>query len=150
MPPLSPRLELLLRRAGWFPGRQVDIAPWKESLGDFAWHAAAEEFLREFGGVRVEVNGPGAAVAQESFEIDPGLAVGEEKRFAELSVRYGLSFFPLGEVGQGEFFLAIDQDGVLYYLSVAVFRLGLRELGLDHLVGGIAAERISPPSGDAT
>ncbi|WHM40853.1 SUKH-3 domain-containing protein [Streptomyces sp. BPTC-684] len=147
----SPEVEGVLRAAGWFPGRRVDIEPWRKSMRGFSLHAAAEEFLREFGGIRVRISGPGITCAREPFVIDPDLAYGEEEKFAYLSEQFGRAFFPVGEHGNGEFYLAIDAEGVLYLLMSGVQLLGPSDLGLDHLIVGVAAERLSPadPETDA-
>ncbi|MFD5637798.1 SUKH-3 domain-containing protein [Streptomyces sp. NPDC127077] len=95
----------------------------------------------EFGGLSVDVSGPGVSCAREPFEIDPELAVGEEDRFADLSERFGRRFLPLGEVGT-EFFLAIDEDGILYLLAAWVFRLGPSDEALENLIRGVKAEKL--------
>ncbi|WP_439675168.1 SUKH-3 domain-containing protein [Embleya sp. MST-111070] len=141
----SPEVESVLRQAGWVPGRRVDLDPWKASIPNFAWHVAAEDFLREFGGIRVEHGGPGVTRAREPFEFDPELAVGEEDRFAELSESYGRKFFPLGEIGLGEFFLAIDEEGIVYLVAAVALRYGPGDLALEFLVTGVGPERIYPP-----
>ncbi|WP_416979057.1 SUKH-3 domain-containing protein [Streptomyces sp. T028] len=138
-------VERVLRLSGWFPGRRTDLRAWQEQLSGFTWHPAAERFLTEFGGVSVDVSGPGVDVAREPFDIDPGLAVGEEEAFQELSERFGRSFFPLGEIGQGEFFLALDEDGVLYLLAAWAFRLGPADQGLENLVTGVKAAKLPLP-----
>lgn len=144
----SPEVECVLRLADWFPGRQVETGPWIRSLPDFPWHAAADEFLREFGGLRVAISGPGITCACEPFEVDPELAVGEEGRFEELSELFGCQFSPVGETGRGEFFLAIDQEGILYLLAAWALRLGPGDLAVERLVSGIAPERLDPPARD--
>ncbi|MFD9601967.1 SUKH-3 domain-containing protein (plasmid) [Streptomyces sp. NBC_01224] len=149
MPRFSLAVESILLRSGWFPHRRFDLAQWRAALPDFTWHAAAEEFLQEFGGIRVDIAGPGVTCAREPFQFDPELALGEEGRFAEMSEMFDRKFFPLGEVGQGEFFLAIDEEGIIYLLGAWVFRLGVGDLALEHLVTGVAAERLSPPTGSA-
>ncbi|MET9129620.1 SUKH-3 domain-containing protein [Streptomyces antibioticus] len=138
-------VERVLRLSGWSPGRQTDIGVWKEPLSGFTWHPAAERFLAEFGGVSVDVSGPGVDVAREPFVIDPELAVGEEEAFQELSERFGRRFFPVGETGQGEFFLALDEDGVLYLLAARVFRLGPVDQGLEKLITGVKPVKLSLP-----
>uniref|UniRef100_A0AAU2A5X7 SUKH-3 domain-containing protein n=1 Tax=Streptomyces sp. NBC_00093 TaxID=2975649 RepID=A0AAU2A5X7_9ACTN len=147
MPRFTPQVDSVLRRAGWLPDRQVDLAPWKTSMSDFRWHAAAEEFLQEFGGIRVDISGSGITCTRESFEFDPELAVGEEDRFAELSELFGRRFFPLGETGQGEFFLAIDEEGVVYLLASRVLRVGAGDSALENLVTGVAPEVLDPSTG---
>ncbi|MES9508503.1 SUKH-3 domain-containing protein [Streptomyces sp. NPDC000609] len=144
MPRFSREVEDALRCADWVPNRRVCLDRWKASLSEFTWHAAAEEFLREFGGIRVDISGPGITCAREPFEFDPELAIGEGERFAELSELFGRKFFPLGEVGQGEFFLAIDEEGAIYLLGAWALRHGAGDLALKHLVTGVAPERPSP------
>ncbi|PSM37785.1 hypothetical protein C6Y14_40680 [Streptomyces dioscori] len=143
----SPGTEQRLRDAGWVPDRRVDLTRWRASLSEFTWHEAAEKFLREFGGIRVELDGPGVTRALEPFELDPELAVGEAGRFAELSERFGRHFFPVGEVGQGEFFLAIDEEGVVHLLAAWVLRCGPSDLALERLITGVAPERLVPVDG---
>ncbi|MEV4806628.1 SUKH-3 domain-containing protein [Nonomuraea sp. NPDC049421] len=139
----SSEVERMLRRAGWFPGRQVDIEAWKASLALFDWHDEVERFLREFGDISVDVRGPGITTAREPFEFDPELAVGEEDRFAELSRDFRRRFFPVGAVGTGgEFFLAIDEQGYLYLVISWVFYLGDVTSGIERLVTGVKAERV--------
>lgn len=115
-------------------------------MSGFAWHSAAEEFLREFGAIRVEVSGSGISCAREPFEFDPELAAGEEGRFTELSETFDRKFFPVGEIGQGEFFLAIDEESVIYLLAGWVLRQGAKDLALKHLVTGVRPERLYPPA----
>ncbi|WP_170154733.1 SUKH-3 domain-containing protein [Lentzea atacamensis] len=137
-------MEDVLWRSGWAPDRQVDLARWKNSLSEFVWHEAAEKFLREFGGIRVVVEGPGVNCAREPFEFDPDLAIGEGARFAELSDLFDRKFFPLGEIGQGEFFLGIDEEGVVYALARWALRYDVGDQALEQLVTGVAPERLNP------
>ncbi|MFF2045096.1 SUKH-3 domain-containing protein [Kitasatospora sp. NPDC058170] len=145
MPRFSPETESVLLCAGWTPGRRVDLSDWKTSVREFIWHAAAENFLSEFGGLRVDISGPGVTCAREPFEFDPELAIGEGGRFAELSESLGHNFFPLGEIGRGEFFLAIDEEGVIYLLGAGSKRHGKAELALENLITGIAPKEIVSP-----
>ncbi|WP_037675617.1 SUKH-3 domain-containing protein [Streptomyces griseus] len=71
-------------------------------------------------------------------------AVGEEDRFEDLSERFGRGFHPLGEVGT-EFFLGIDEDGVLYLLAAWAFRLGPSDDALENLIRGVKAEKLQLP-----
>lgn len=98
----------------------------------------------------MDISGSGITCAREPFEFDPELAVGEEDRFAELSELFGRRFFPLGETGQGEFFLAIDEEGVVYLLAAWALRVGAGDSALEHLVTGVAPERLSPPTGSTS
>ncbi|MCX5396889.1 SUKH-3 domain-containing protein [Streptomyces sp. NBC_00102] len=138
-------VESVLRRSGWFPGRTVGIEGYKEELSGFTWHEAAEKFLGEFGGISVDVHGAGQSVAREPFEIDPELAIGEEGRFEELSQKFQRKFFPVGEIGRGEFFIAIDEEAVLYLVGVWAFRLGVCTEGLTSMIRGVKAVKLEIP-----
>ncbi|MFD4133632.1 SUKH-3 domain-containing protein [Streptomyces goshikiensis] len=48
----SVEVETVLRGAGWYPGRSIDTTAWRVRLeaDGFRIHAAAEDFLCEFGG----------------------------------------------------------------------------------------------------
>ncbi|MFI5981097.1 SUKH-3 domain-containing protein [Streptomyces sp. NPDC051555] len=146
MPRFSREVEGVLRAAGWLPDRRVGLTQWKASVSEFSWHAAAESFLQEFGGLRVDISGPGITCVREPFEFDPELAIGEGGRFVELSELFGRRFFPLGEFGQGEFFLAIDEQGVIYLLGAWALRYGAGDLALEHLVMGVAPKRLVRPA----
>ncbi|MGW3360279.1 SUKH-3 domain-containing protein [Streptomyces bungoensis] len=139
----STETEEVLRSAGWLPGRRTNIESWKEQLTQFSWHAAAEGFLAEFGGLTVSIDGPGVTCAREPFRIDPVLAVGEEERFEELSDLFSRRFFPVGEFGVGDFFLGIDEEGVLYLLAAWAFRLGKSDEGLESLIKGVKGVKLS-------
>lgn len=140
----SQEVDDVLRRAGWMPGRQADLTRWKGTLPEFEWHGAAEKFLREFGGIRVVVEGFGVKSTREPFEFDPDVAFGEEERFVDLSALYGRKFFPVGEFGQGEFFLAIDEDSVVYLVARRAWRYSKVDQALDQLVTGVAPEKLIP------
>jgi len=134
-------IETLLS-SGWTPGRLVDIRQWIEVLDGegFAIHEAARKFLSEFGGIFVDVQGSGISCARVPFELDPTLCSGESDRFSDWGRRLGRALYPIGELDYGQFFLAIDEDGVLFIVSDVVGRLDLREKGLDMLIRGIAAD----------
>jgi hypothetical protein len=117
-----------LTAAGWFSGKDQSarIRDWTFELqGEgFTLFPAAERALREFGGLRVEVAGPGRECARSSFEVKPSLALGERDRFAAFEHTIGKRLFPLGEIEKGHAFLAIDEDGALYTLMDEGFLLG--------------------------
>ena len=93
-----------LRAAGWQPGRRVPVQQWRETLeatGLVRMHEAAERFLTEFGGLDVQISGPGITCARTPFNFDPELAVGEEDRFTDWSSTVGRDIFPIGELDEG-------------------------------------------------
>jgi hypothetical protein len=117
-------------------------------MSEFPWHAMAKAFLGEFGGIHVEVDGPGVARYRESFIFDPTCAQGEDDRFSDISREFDINLSPLGEFGQGEFFIAIDQWGVVYLLASAIFKLGCLDEALENLVTGGSLERVNYRHGD--
>jgi hypothetical protein len=109
----SPSVLELLRKAGWFEGREVPISLPVE-LQPFA---TARRVLIEFGGLHIGYCGAGVDCATSDVEIDPTLAmhVLPELRAYERSINRRL--FPLGEVHLGHGFLIIDELGRTYLLS---------------------------------
>ncbi|MGV9409181.1 SUKH-3 domain-containing protein [Nocardia sp. NPDC003693] len=119
MPEFTEETERVLRMSGWEPGRKVDTARWRQGLedGGFQWSDAADRFLAEFGGLTVDIDGPGITVAREPFELDPMLADGEDDRFGEWADVVGEPITPLGELDSGRYFLGISESGVLYLVA---------------------------------
>ncbi|WP_084729867.1 SUKH-3 domain-containing protein [Streptacidiphilus neutrinimicus] len=100
-------IERTLREAGWHPGRSVPVDGWRETLERsdlIRMHCAAERFLTEFGGLEVQISGPGINVAPTPFHFKPDYCIGEEDRFAGWSETLGRDLFPIGELdGAGSF-----------------------------------------------
>ncbi|MET8783940.1 SUKH-3 domain-containing protein [Streptomyces sp. NPDC004589] len=140
----SPETGEVLEASGWTPGRKVSTDHWRsmfEAAG-LAMHDAAEVFLQEFGGLTVNVSGPGISCARTPFELDPELAWGEDDRFAEWGESIGHRLFPLGELDHGRFFLAIDEVGVIYLVETWVASFGPMPQAMENLVLGVAPRRI--------
>ncbi|NNN34504.1 SUKH-3 domain-containing protein [Streptomyces sp. S3(2020)] len=140
----SEETEKVLRAAGWREGRRVPTGEWRERFArnGVIMHEAAERFLSEFGGISVEISGPGIASAREPFELDPSLAYGEEEAFSEWGQEIGVSLFPIGELDHGRFFLAIDQNSVVYLVANWLAHFGEIPAALENLVLGGAPETI--------
>ncbi|MGC9542306.1 SUKH-3 domain-containing protein [Streptomyces sp. UG1] len=138
----SAETEEVLRSAGWREGRHVQTAEWREQFEQrgIIMHDAAEKFLAEFGGISVDVSAPGISRAREPFELDPSLAYGEEDRFSEWGEEVGASLFPIGELDQGRFFLAIDEKSAIYLVADWLAHFGEMPAALDNLVLGVAPE----------
>ncbi|MGW9449712.1 SUKH-3 domain-containing protein [Streptomyces sp. NPDC055632] len=134
-----PEVEAVLRDAGWYPGRSVDTAGWKERLerDGFRVHAAAEDFLREFGGLEAGHLGSGVTRAREPFDLDPLLGLGEDDRFGEWSEEIGHSLFPVGGLGHGHAFLGLDESGELYVVEGWLARFGRMPEAMENLVLGV-------------
>lgn len=136
-------VERVLRAAGWHPGRSHDTTPWREQLeaDGFRMHPAAEEFLREFGGLTFGPGDLGITRAREAFELDPLLALGEDDRFGEWGEEIGRHLFPLGDLGHGHVFLGLDEQGELYVVMNWLARFGRMPRAMENLVLGVMPVR---------
>ncbi len=135
--------ESVLLRVGWYPGRAVPekVAYWKEQLPAFVMFDAAREALREFGGLSVEVSGPGIDHARTSFDIDPMLAIGEDDRFGSFEHAVGERLFPLGEAMRGNAFLAIGESGRVFLIGDEIAFVGRTMTeAIDSLIQGKSAK----------
>jgi len=116
----SSQSESVLRQAGWYPGRQVPelVSMWKNhpSLADLEMFETAERFLLEFGGITVTQSGPGENLARAPFKIDPTLAYHQSDLFKEFGRTVETRLYPLGEAADGWYYLAIGENGRVYYL----------------------------------
>ncbi|GLY03498.1 MULTISPECIES: SUKH-3 domain-containing protein [Actinoplanes] len=130
----------ILSAAGWKPGRHVDVEPWRSGLADdFSMHDAAARFLAEFGGLFVNIDGPGVQKAREAFELDPMRGVGDD-RLGEWSAELGRSLFPVGEFSYGyPFLLAVDETGELYHVLDSLATYGPLPRALEKLILGYRA-----------
>lgn len=128
-----------LARAGWFPGRSVAIDGWVDLLhrDGIELHAAAEAFLREFGGLVVTESGQGVSRAREPFGLDPTACVGEGDRFLEWSEELGRQIVPVGDLDRGRFFLGLDEMSELYSVETDVTTFGRMPIALERLAGGV-------------
>jgi hypothetical protein len=134
------RVEHDLRAAGWYPGRRVDTGRWRAGIDGVEMHPAAERFLTEFGGLEVDIRGPGRSAAREPFELDPALCEGEEGRFRGWSATLGRSLYPLGELDEGRFFLGIDPEAELWLVVDWLGSFGVGDAGLIALCAGTKVE----------
>lgn len=141
----SRETERVLRAAGWYPGRRIDVSGWVCELEEsgFLMHEAAVEFLSEFGGLRVNVHGPGISCVKEPFELDPLLCLGEDDRFRGWGNTLGKHLAPLGELDHGRFFLGIDAHAVIHLVVDWVASFGPVSEALDRLILGIAADPVN-------
>jgi hypothetical protein len=117
----SVRTHDALVAAGWHPGRKVhhDVERWRDLLdtpGSFQMFPRAREVLLEFGGLRVEQAGPGVDCARAPFHVEPTLALGESDRFRSHEATVGARLYPLGEAMGGHAFLAMAEDGRIFFL----------------------------------
>jgi hypothetical protein len=134
-----------LRRAGWTPGRRVDVERWALALADegLQMHAAAAGLLSEFGGLSVDISGPGIDCARQPFSFFPTSCSGEGDRISEWGTELRRHFYPLGETNRREFLIVIDEVGEIYLMMDRVGTLGVRDQGLESLVRGKMPEWIA-------
>ncbi|WP_020524908.1 SUKH-3 domain-containing protein [Catelliglobosispora koreensis] len=145
----SEETKLLLREAGWFPGRIRDIADWEAKLSADGFpplHLAAQQFLSEFGGLAFRHSGGGVTRAREAVRFYPLDCCGEADRFVEWSQELGKSFAPIGELGTGTCswsFVGIDKHSEVYLIVDGVASFGRMPLALDHLILGYMPEDVA-------
>jgi hypothetical protein len=71
---------------------------------NISMHAAANEFLREFGGLALDVVGSGVDMAKAPSQFDPQFCADEGDLFREWSPEYGPEIFPYWPVRLGTVF----------------------------------------------
>jgi hypothetical protein len=147
----SPQAEDILRRAGWYPGRQVPdlVALWRKSVSEsdgVDMFPGAEKALLEFGGLKLDEQGPGVTCSREPFNLDPTLAMYEHDRFEDFISALNTNLYPLGEAVGGSCFIAIAENGNVYLLMQELMLIGQSmEEGLESLLIGRLGERIDVP-----
>jgi hypothetical protein len=131
-----------MRTAGWEPSRNIAdrVEHWVSELAKtdgFEIFDSAQQALERFGGLEVDVSGPGLNRARMSFSLDPLLAIGEGDRFAHFARRIGFALFPLGEVAHGHAFLGIAADGRVFIVGDDLIEVGKSmEDAIDALITG--------------
>ncbi|QDN74690.1 hypothetical protein FNV64_02265 [Streptomyces sp. S1A1-7] len=133
------QVDRVLREAGWTPGRRVDAEPWLAAFEaeGLHRHPVVSDFLAEFGGLAVNISGPGINRAREPFEFDPMLCLGEGDRFLEWGEEIGKSVFPIGVHDEGRFFLGIDEYSELYLVETWVASFGRMPEAMSNLILGV-------------
>lgn len=118
--------ENILIQSGWISGRRVDflVSKWKQEIRSsdhIEMFLEAELILAEFGAIKVEKQ---KCASSQSFEINPSLAVYEGDRFIEYSNLVGTSLYPLGEAFSGHYFLAVGENGKVFWLAGNIYIIG--------------------------
>lgn len=151
-----------LTRSGWRPGRDVAdrVDAWFDELAldglrqDQSWTAsrsaamaAARHVLREFGGLVVDIGGPGRDHAVSPFRLyplpPPAPNGPDVYGFGYLEGKLDRPLFPIGEVDDFQYDLAIDSDGRIYQAGDLDFALGEDiDEALVNLVHGRAVARV--------
>jgi SUKH-3 immunity protein len=139
----SPATLVLLRSAGWMPGRRSSTSEARATLekAGFTLHPLAQRFLEEFGGL--EVQHPHAKVRSvtDRFKLDVGGAL---KMFdpswvrEDYSRRAGAPLCVIGHSHRGYMVLAMAPDGQVYAgFDQALVRVGdSGEAAIENLCSG--------------
>lgn len=114
----SAQTDRVLREAGWYPGREVATDDWERALHEadegFVVHEAARRFLGEFGGLDVQVDGPGRTMSRSPFRLDPLVARWDFEIIDVQSEEMGARLCPVGDTDRGNAYLTMAPDGAVY------------------------------------
>jgi hypothetical protein len=134
---ISDQAKEILRAAGWFEGRRIDISPIKQFLQEYGFSVfpTAVEFLGEFHGLKKLVL-PKGGLSFVHFDVWEEMAYVEED---DKSYLFGLVAEPICPVGHGGgCLLFATASGALVYLNDQWFACGyipsFRE-GMDFILG---------------
>jgi hypothetical protein len=108
----------VLREAGWQPGRQVDTTQYLHLLQSEGYEPsrAVDDFLRDFGGIRVVFPRRNVPGQNEEFHFDPAIAAHHASPgwVKSYSARVGAQLCPIGEAGRGYMLLTMDPTGRVF------------------------------------
>lgn len=131
----------MLHQAGWRSGR--DVMATVQLPRGFRLFPAAARVLAEFGNLRMGRHGPGLEMARRTVRIDPMLALGENEEFAQVETVIGCALYPLGEINEGQAFVAIDEQGRTFIVGDLLLYVDANfDDALDRLLTGKSAVRI--------
>ena len=133
---ISKRTYKILRLAGWYPGRKVDIQAIKDVFKerDIEMFESAENFLSEFSMIETHFHLPNGDA--ETFHFNPLMAIGDcfdkeyfddlEEQFSEL---IGEPLVPIGEADRGYLLLLITPTSKIlgYYGCLVKFGNNIEE-----------------------
>ncbi len=135
-----------LKKAGWFPGRDVhDLTEkWIRQLSGFEQFKLfdhVEKILKEFGGLFFNVTGMGANRYKEPFLISPEYALVEdlslEEIIEEMPEEIGLIVYPIGKFIESEWFIVTDvKERVLFINDDFVHFANSFDEALENLLTG--------------
>ena len=136
----------LLKDAGWYPER--DVLSSVEWPPEFTLFPVAADILKEFGHLTIGEIGPGITCARSIVYFEPNRAGGEDDRFAYYEEILGRKLCPLAEVDRGYFFLASDEQGMIFLLMDVLFFVdGNFDRALEKLLVGIMSPRVDEAPG---
>lgn len=115
---LSEDVRLVLREAGWYEGRSVGASDYAlaNAAAGCPWSAAADSFLREFGGLLLRFLRLDGSVSNLSFNVpqalaNPRVAIARE----QYRQRLGLSELTvIGQAYEEDLILLMDARGQVY------------------------------------
>jgi hypothetical protein len=137
----TPEIESVLKKCGWYPGRQVwdRVEKWRQEFkeyDDIFLFDKAEETLLEFGGLTIKSTLPGIDFLPETIYLDPSRALGEKERW-EWESEISSKLFPLGDIESAMAFLCIDESGRVYYVMDFIILIGYSiEEALENQIAG--------------
>lgn len=138
MDEVASEVELMLRQAGWWPGRRASVEFWIDHFEGKGCTAtdAAIDFLVEFGGLEFPYAGRGVDRAREPIDFDPILCGGDEDRFIDWGVEINRSLFPIGVLGAGLQCLGIDELSEIYLVEAHLLSFGRMPAAMENLLLG--------------
>lgn len=130
----SDEVTSMLKRGGWFPGR--NIADTMILPSGFVIFPAAQKVLAEFGYLRLGIPGPGIECARGEINMDPMYAANDIEGYEEYGELIHRALYPLGIVDNLDY-LAIDEDGTVYLFGDEFWFVGTSfDAALDTLLLG--------------
>lgn len=141
----TPEVLTLLRRAGWYEGRQAQ--------GQFAvpsdvhYPAHIAQLLQEFGGLLIKSTGAGLTLGRNSILFDPSYAERESSEQGILTYYAGFlqhPLYPLGHIPQESLLLCIDWTGTMYMAGDYLYRVGSSFAeGVSNILLGVKGEEFN-------
>ncbi|MEK6238993.1 MAG: SUKH-3 domain-containing protein [Planctomycetales bacterium] len=149
---ISSELRNLLTTVGFHDFRLlgVNASQWIEQLTpEYSCFPAADIALRSFGGLTVNVSGPGENVVRSDFELDPTDGIGAGDYYRDHEEIVGGKLYPLGCCSREVDSLVVDDSGRAYCFNDAgVFRFASTEELIMGLILGRRGELIWPLRAD--
>lgn len=112
-PKHSEAVARLLRQAGWYEGRRIDLSPWESLEKPFP---AAREVLCEFGGLVIGETGRGVDFARSDVDLRFRLPSPNSSGHGDLEREIGQRLYWLGMVHDSNAELVVDESGRVYAL----------------------------------
>lgn len=118
-----------LTESGWTPGRSIGdqaeqaVRYVEDRVGSDGARTtsfpAAEDVIREFGGIVVVQDGPGADLRLRPFVVDPSQVAATCETLADFGSVIGQRLFPIGMEGDHESIVAIAENGHVFAIDHA-------------------------------